>query len=173
MLISSKKTLEPTKKQITFARKLGIKNPENFSRKELALLIEQALIEKKQKEESVDVSTEDIEKIVDVAVEENPEEEYFVIEEYPGYTNIQNPIEIEISISENKNTFRLMKKKKTYQRDTFTLLDEFLSFLKRAKAKREEDKIIIKTGDGDSIMSPGYVRSVLDGFFVSYNWRYI
>ncbi|WP_457641797.1 hypothetical protein [Persephonella sp.] len=159
MLTNEKFMLErrqPTKKQLALAARLGIQNAEMLSRKELALTIEQVLKEKAMEEEKKYENT------VEEMYPETP------VEEYPGYTNIENPIEIQIDLKENQQTLNLLKRKKLYANSPY-LLHEFLSFLRTVGAKRKGNKITLRS---KGVFSPAYLRTVLDSFFISYNWRY-
>lgn len=156
------KTMKPTKKQLFLAKKLGISGAEYFSRRELAIAIEQALKEKQNKENKEEIGLDDKkEKLEDV--------EY--VYEYYGNTNVQEPILIEISLTQNKENFELMKKKKLYPSSP-SLWEEFIAFLKRVGAVRKGNSILIRTGGDDDVYSPSYILSCLESFFIEISWRY-
>jgi len=101
-------------------------------------------------------------------IEVETESEKETVEDFFGYTNIENNIVIEINIEENKQTFLLMKEKRTY-RNFQTLYEEFLAFLKMAKAKKVKNKIIITSNE---VFTPPFLRTILDNFFITYSWKY-
>lgn len=158
--MTQEQTVKPTAKQLFLARRLGISGGELMTRKELALLIKEKLKEKqelKEKEKKQEVGEE--------------VENLYVLEEYPGHTNVKSKIVITIPKKANAKTFSLLKKKRLYSHSP-SLMSQLIEFLVRVGAKNKGDHIEIITDEDGKIYSPSYVISTLESFYLSFSWRY-
>ena len=160
-------TKNPSEKQIKYAKdlakKLKIPIPSEVlldSRKCSAFISKaKELLEKKgpeeeKKEEKVAIESE--EEIVESALE------------FYGYTNIEDNIVIKISVEEIRKNAELLKKKKGSSGKS--LWEEFFCFLKTVKAKVDKRKNVYVFSTRK--YSPAYIRTVIDSFFLSYQWKY-
>ncbi len=166
MKVAERLALKPTERQISYARylakKAGIEIPDEIlhDRQAISHFIRRLLEEEKRKEKTAEEKPEE-------KAEEEVENEEVVIE-YPGYTNIENPIVVAISKREIKKNKGLLERKKGSSGKS--LLEELLAFLKAVKARKDERFIYIFSNDR---FTPAYIRTVIESFFLKYQWKYV
>lgn len=162
MRVAERLALKPTERQISYARylakKLNVEIPDEIlhNRQAISHFIRRLLEEEKTAEEKPEEKAE-----------EEVENEEAVVE-YPGYTNIENPIVVAISKREIKKNKGLLERKKGSSGKS--LLEELLAFLKAVKARKDERFIYIFSNDR---FTPAYIRTVIESFFLKYQWKYV
>ena len=166
MRVAERLALKPTERQLSYARylakKAGVEIPEEIlnDRQAISSFIKRLLEEEKRKEKGTEEKPEE-------KIEEEVENEEAVVE-YPGYTNIENPIVVAVSKKEIKKNKSLLERKKGSSGKS--LLEELLAFLKAAKARKDERFIYIFSNER---FTPAYIRTVIESFFLQYQWKYV
>jgi len=170
--VAKKVGSEPTEKQIAFAKKLGIANPESYTKKQLSILIDQKKTETKTEKEVEFIKSPEVSEAVseikdlDISVRPNP-----------WQLNVEKVIEVSISFASlNQMKREALEMQKKGMNKFIRNYNELVSFLKgliqKGLAKKDlKEKVVKIYANKSPIYSFAYLTTILDNHFVQYSWR--